>query len=104
MTLGNKDKSTGKKDCCELQKELMSLITESDLEDLWKHQNPNGRLCTHLHGRTNTYFHIDRPNTSTNLRVRVKIDHEINTFSNNFQTILIIENQQTLKGGKATGY
>ena len=72
MTLGNKDKSTGKKDFCELQKELMSLITESDLEDLWKHQNPNGRLCTHLHGRTNTYFHIDRPNTSTNLRVGVK--------------------------------
>ena len=43
MTLGNKDRNTGSKDFCESQEELMSLITEFDLEDLLRRQNPNGR-------------------------------------------------------------
>ena len=33
----------------------MALIKEFDLEDLWRRQNPNGRLYTHFHGRSNTY-------------------------------------------------
>ena len=53
----------------------MSLITEFNLEDLWRHQSPNGRLYTHFHGRSNTYSSIDRAYTSTNLRVGVQIDH-----------------------------
>ena len=36
MTLGNKDRSTSSKGFCELQEELMSLIAEFDLEDLWR--------------------------------------------------------------------
>ena len=36
MTLGNKDRSTGSKGFCESQEELMSLITEFDLDDLWR--------------------------------------------------------------------
>ena len=36
MTLGNKDRSTGSKGFCESQEELMSFITEFDLEDLWR--------------------------------------------------------------------
>ena len=33
MTLSNKDRSTGIKGFCESQEELMSLITDFDLED-----------------------------------------------------------------------
>ena len=84
MTLGNKDRSTGSKNFCESQEEPMSRITKFDLEDLWRCQNPNGRLYTHFHGRSNTYCRIDSAYTSTNLRVGVKIDHEINTFSDHF--------------------
>ena len=94
MTLGNKERSTGSKGFCESKEERMSLIAEFDLEDLWRRQNPNGRLYTHFHGRSNTYSRIDRAYTSTNLRVGVKIDHEINTFSDHFQTI-VIKREQT---------
>ena len=59
MTLHNKDRSPYSKAFCELQEELNSLVTEFDLEDLWKLQNPNARLYTHFHGRSNTYSRID---------------------------------------------
>ena len=100
MTLGNKDRSTGSKGFCESQEELMSLITEFDLEDLWRRQNPNGRLRMHFHGRSNTYSGIDRTHTSTNLRMGVKIDNEINTFSYHFQTIVIKREPKNFKRGK----
>ena len=38
MTLGNKDRNTGSKGFYESQEELMSLITEFDLEDLRRRQ------------------------------------------------------------------
>ena len=85
LTLGNKC-STG---FCESQEELISLITEFELEDLWRRQNANGHLYTHFHGRSNTYSPIDRAYTSTNLIVGFKIDHKTNTFSDHFQTIVI---------------
>ena len=44
MTQGNKDRSTGNKGFYESQEELMSLITEFDLEDFWKCQNLNSHL------------------------------------------------------------
>ena len=67
MTLGNKDRSTGNKDFCESQAELMNLI--KTFGDLWRCQNPNDRSYTHFHGRSNTYSRIDWAYTSTNLRV-----------------------------------
>ena len=42
MTLDSNDRSTGSKGFCESQEQLMSLITESDLEDPWRPQHPNG--------------------------------------------------------------
>ena len=100
VTLGNKDKSTGDKGTCESQEELLSLITEFDLEDLWRQQNPNGRLYTHHHGRTNTYSRIDRAYTSTSLRINIKINHEINSFSDHFQTIILEREPAQFKRGK----
>ena len=47
---------------------------------------------------------MDRPYKSTNLRVRAKIDHEINTFSDYFQTIVIKREPTNFKRKKATGY
>ena len=44
MTLGNKDRSAGNKGFCESQEEFMSLVTEFDLEDFWRCQNPNSHL------------------------------------------------------------
>ena len=44
MTLGNKDTSTSRKGFCESQEKLMSLITEFDLEDLWRLQTPKQPL------------------------------------------------------------
>ena len=44
MTLGNKDTSTASKRFCESQETLMSLITEFDLEDLWRCQTPKQPL------------------------------------------------------------
>ena len=85
MTLGNKNRSTGSKGFCESQEELMILITEFDLEDLWRYHNPS---------------RIDRTYTSTNVRVGVKTDHEINTFSYHFQTIVIKREPTTFKRGK----
>ena len=102
MTLDNKDRTTGSKGFCESQEELINLITELDLEDLWRRQNPNGHFYTHFHGRSNTYSHIDRACTSTDLRVGVKIDHKTNTFSDHFQTIVIKKELANFK--KATGY
>ena len=78
MTLDNKDRSTGNKGFCKSQEEIMSLIMEFDLEDIWRRQNSNGSSYTHFHGRGNTYSRIDRAYTSTKLRVVVEIDHEIN--------------------------
>ena len=100
MTLSNKDRSTGNKTFCESQEELMSLIPEFDLEDLWRRKNLNGYLYTHFHDRSNTYSRIDRAYTSTNLRVGVKIDHEINAFSDHFQTIVIKREPINFKRGK----
>ena len=100
MTLANKDRSTSNKGFCESQEELMSLITEFDLEDLWRRQNQNGRLYMHFHGRNNAYARIDRVYTNTNLRVSVKIDHEINIFSNHFQMIVIKREPTNSKRGK----
>ena len=41
---------------------------------------------------------MDRAYKSTNLRVRAKIDHEINTFSDYFQTIVIKSESTNFKG------
>ena len=79
MTLGNKGRSTGNRGFCESQEELMSLITEFDLEDPWRRQNPNGHLYMHFGGRNNTYSRIDRSYTSTNSRVGVKISDQFLT-------------------------
>ena len=100
LTLGNEYRSTGSKSFCESQEELMSFITEFDLEYLWRCQNPNDRLHTHFHGKSNTYPRIDWVYTSTNLRLSVKIDHEINTFSNHSQTIVIERELTNFKTGK----
>ena len=78
----------------------MSLIPEFDLEDLWRRKNLNDYLYTHFHDRSNTYSRIDRAYTSTNLRVGVKIDHEINAFSDHFQTIAIKREPINFKRGK----
>ena len=99
-TLENKDRSTGDKSFCESQKELISLIMEFDLEDLSRCQNPNGSLYTQFHDRSNTYSGIDTAYTSTKFRVGVKIDHEINTFSDHFQTIVIKREPENFKKGK----
>ena len=40
MALGNKDRSIGNKGFCKSQEELISLVTEFDLEDFWRRQNP----------------------------------------------------------------
>ena len=85
MTLCNKNRSTGSKGFCESQEELMILMTEFDLEDLWRYHNPS---------------RIDRAYRSTNLRVGVKTDHETNTFSYHFQTIVIKREPTTFKSGK----
>ena len=74
--------------------------TEFDLEDLSRCQNPNGSLYTQFHGRSNTYSGIDTAYTSTKFRVGVKIDHEINTFSDHFQTIVIKREPENFKKGK----
>ena len=75
MTLGNKIKSTGNKDFYKSQDELMSFITELDLEEIWRRQNPYSHLYTNIHGRSNTYSCIDRAYASTYLRLGVKINH-----------------------------
>ena len=67
MTLSNKHRSTGSKGFCESQEELMSVITNFDLEDYWKCQNPNSRLYTRFH--FNTYSRIDRGYRKTILRM-----------------------------------
>ena len=101
MTLGNKDRSTGSKCFCESQEELMRLIREFNVEDHpWRRQNSNGGLYIHSHGRSNPYSSIDMAYVNTNLRVCVKIDHAINTFSGHFQTIMIKKGLTNLKRGK----
>ena len=44
VTLGNKNRSTGSKGFCESKEERLCLITEFDLEGLWRRQNANGYL------------------------------------------------------------
>ena len=80
----------------------MSLITEFDLEDLWRRQKPTNCLYTHFHGRSNTYSRIDKAYTSTNLRVGARIYHKTNGFSDNFQAIVI--KKKLTKFKRAKGY
>ena len=80
----------------------MSLITEFDLEDLWRRQKPTNCLYTHFHGRSNTYSRIDKAYTSTNLRVGARIYHKTNGFSDNFQAIVI--KMKPTKFKRAKGY
>ena len=40
MALGNKDRSIGNKGFCKSQEELISVVTEFDLEDFWRRQTP----------------------------------------------------------------
>ena len=54
----------------------------------------------HFHDSSNTYSRTNRAYTSASLRVDVKIDNEINTFSDHFQTILIKREQTNFKKGK----
>ena len=100
MTLVNKDRKTCNKNFCKSQKELMSLITKFDQEDLWRRQNPNTHWYMHFHGRSNTCFRTDRVYRRTNLRVGVKIDHKINTCSDHFQTIMIKREPTNFKRAK----
>ena len=79
----------------------MTLITEFDPEDLWRHQNSNSCLNAHFHGRSNIYARIERTYTSTKLKVGIKTDHDINTFSNHFRTIVIKRKPAKLKRGKS---
>ena len=79
----------------------MSLITEFDLEDLYRRQNLNDHLYTHFYGRSNTYSRIDRAYRSTNLRVSVKIDDQKNAFSDHFQTVVIKRETTNFKRGKS---
>ena len=55
--------------------ELENLIQKFDLEDNWRLQNPKEKLHTHYHGWTNTYSHIDRAYTNTQLQANIKIRH-----------------------------
>ena len=87
-------------DFFESQEELTCLITEFDLEDLLRRQNPNSRLYIHFHGRINTYSRIGRAYASTYLRIGVNIEHEINTFSDHVKAIVIKREPTNFKRGK----
>ena len=84
MTLDKKGGSTDSKCLYESQEELMCLITEFDLEDLWRHQNPSGRYIHNSTAGVILTLILIGTYTSTNLRVGVKINHEINAFSDHF--------------------
>ena len=84
MTLDKKGRSTDSKCLYESQEELMCLIAEFDLEDLWRHQNPSSRYIHNSMAGVILTLILIGTYTSTNLRVGVKIDHEINTFSDHF--------------------
>ena len=81
MTQANKNRSTGGKRFYKFPEDFTSLITEFDIEDLWRRQNQNGRLYTHFHDRSDTYSCINRAWTGTNLRVGVTVNRKIDTFS-----------------------
>ena len=97
VTLGNKDRSTGDKGKCESQEELIGLINEFDLEDLWRRQIPHGR---HYSGRNKTYSRIDRTYTSTNMRIESRIDHTKNSFSDHFHSLLLKREPAQFERGK----
>ena len=61
---------------------------------------PKRLLNMHFHGGSNNYSRIDRAYTSTNLTVGIKIDDEINNFSDHFQTIAIKRELTNFKRGK----
>ena len=87
----------------ETKSELEGLIQQFDLEDHWRLQNPNEKLYTHYHGRTNTYARIDR--AYRNIRSKpnitnIKIKHVVDPFSDHFHAVLLEKNNQDLKIGK----
>ena len=84
----------------EAKSELQNLLQQFDLEDHWRLQNPNKKLYTHYHGRTDTYACIDRAYTPTKLRTNIKIKHVTNLFSDHFHTVLLQMNNDYLKRGK----
>ena len=97
-TLGPLDRSSG--EIGGGKSELENLIQKFDLEDSWRLQNPNERLYTHYHGRTNTYSRIDRAYTNTKLRTNIQIKHIINSFSDHFHAVLVERKNNLLKRGK----
>ena len=98
-TLNTLDRSTneiGK----EAKSELEALIQQFDLEDHWRLQNPNEKLYTHYHGRTDTFARIDRAYTDVRLRPNIKIKHVINSFSDHYNAVLLEKRNHNLKIGR----
>ena len=67
-----------------LDKKGRSADRSTDLEDLWRHQNPSGRYIHNSTAGVILTLILIGTYTSANLRVGVKIDHEINAFSDHF--------------------
>ena len=98
-TLNALDRSTGDLGK-EAKSELENLLQQFDLEDHRRLQNPNEKLYTHYHGRTDTYARIDRAYTSTKLRTHIKIKQVTNSFSDHFHAVFLQKNNDSLNRGK----
>ena len=97
-TLTPLDRSSG--EIGEGKSELEILIQKFDLEDIWRFKNPNERLYTHYHGRTNTYSRIDRAYTTTKIRMNINIKHILNSFSDHYHAVYVERKNQEVKRGK----
>ena len=99
-TLNKLDRTSGENFDTDVQKELQGILSEFDLEDHWRLQNPKERVYTHYHGRTDTYARLDRAYTTTKIRTDIHITHNINSFSDHYHSVILKRSNKDLERGK----
>ena len=99
-TLDKLDRISGENFDTDVQKELQGILNEFDLEDHWRLQNPKERVYTHYHGRTDTYARLDRAYTTTKIRTDIHIKHNINSFSDHYNSVILKRSNKDFERGK----
>ena len=103
-TLGQKDRDEGNKTNrrykCHSTFVLSKLIMENGLEDIWRRENPDISEFTRYGRSSGTRSRIDRACTDTKVPNNTKIKHKMISFSDHYNTLLIVTLSSITKIGK----
>ena len=99
VTLEKIDRSRDDNFKCSSQKELQNILTEFDLTDVWRTENPQKELYTYSHN-SGLNTRIDRAYTTTALTPNINIKHKINSFSDHHLSVFLKRENKAFERGK----